>query len=1349
MLNFHLTEKRAPRKVLSGLPPSASSAWQAFCPRTPIRRSEGGIALVTVLCLLVLIVALALGIFYSATLERRLSAQFSAGLDGQRLVDTSVNLVIAQITDAAEVPNRAWVTQPGMIRTFTGNRQGSMNYRLYSAGQMRVPGDYEPEASGNAVPVDWWQNKALYSDLNEPVPDRTNSSDATADKYPIFYPPDMIDSAGTNHVAGYAVTNQPVAATGSITNSVPMPVQWLYVLQDGTLVPGVDAGTGKVNVAGATTANPIAGRIAFWTDDECSKVNVNTAGGGEFWTTPWFHTRNEQNPANSGTGVKGFGFSKPVRNEFQRYPGHPYTTDLRAVFPELSLEEIYEISPRIVPGGSSNGLAATDTLSDLIENDRARLYSTVGELFYSTNFTGGDRTFFFTNRLSNWREIVERREAFITAASRAPELTLSGTPRVSIWPVHAVTNIVSGRNPVTFLTATDRLLAFCSTIKSGTTNYPFYFSRGGATGTNSLSPSVDINLTRNQQIFAYLQRECANPFPGASSASFASKYGNLETDQILTEVFDYIRSANITDLSSIQGGAWFNQESAVVPVQFTNNVNGPTFGFGRSLTVRQIGLHFICNASGEPIAPYTLKYTNASGTNIITGITRNKSNYPPGIVTFTNVTINGSPVVSTNVPASDILTDTANFQGPNRALDDNTSLAPDERRVQALLALEFMSPSAGGRGFSDGFSGVRWHYRLRDLGGGTNGLQSTLSTAATSTNLVMGSAPVEIGQNLVSGGFAHPGLYGGAFPYKWAYSGRSVFMNDLATVGNLTNIGIVNQTGNPYVTQPLTIRVDTNLPTMDFGGATVGVDVWHPRVSTTNAPSRVINMNLPAVQALPVPSLVYTNATNLMVNATNWVFHYCGPFGTGGLGTNGGIGSIANSGRFRNTTLPSLVRSNDTVQTYVASHGDSRLLFTPALNNMSPVPASSTAPSMRHILLENFLGNSQNTNRAIAAYGFNTGSRLATNSAYSPGDAPAILPPAVYPSSPNAPWTFGDWDTGSPMQVGDGPLINKPDEGILGQITALTQNPYARVGIYYGHGAAFELSSAETRLGYITPNRQMPSAVMFGSLPTGVVAGKPWQTLLFRPDPGGHPGAAAPADHLLLDLFWMPIAEPYPISEPFSTAGKINMNFQIVPFTYIKRSTGMRAVLMNEKIAHGPSAASVPAAGYGKVSGYMAGVSDELRMDIDVDKTLQAFEDNYFSKGKLFITPSEITTMDLIPSGGLYSSAADLWKEFPLTGENIKERPYATIYPRLTTKSNVYNVHYRVQVLRKRPGSDQQVWDEAKDVALAQRRGNSIIERYLDMNRTGIPDYSLPVNAGLTAETLYRFRILSNQEFNP
>ena len=51
---------------------------------------------------------------------------------------------------------------------------------------------------------------------------------------------------------------------------------------------------------------------------------------------------------------------------------------------------------------------------------------------------------------------------------------------------------------------------------------------------------------------------------------------------------------------------------------------------------------------------------------------------------------------------------------------------------------------------------------------------------------------------------------------------------------------------------------------------------------------------------------------------------------------------------------------------------------------------------------------------------------------------------------------------------------------------------------------------------------------------------------------------------------------------------------------------------------------------------------------------------------------------------------------------------------------------------------------------VAQLRGNAIIERFLDMNRSaGIPDYALPANANKNAETLYRFRILSNQEFNP
>lgn len=57
-----------------------------------------------------------------------------------------------------------------------------------------------------------------------------------------------------------------------------------------------------------------------------------------------------------------------------------------------------------------------------------------------------------------------------------------------------------------------------------------------------------------------------------------------------------------------------------------------------------------------------------------------------------------------------------------------------------------------------------------------------------------------------------------------------------------------------------------------------------------------------------------------------------------------------------------------------------------------------------------------------------------------------------------------------------------------------------------------------------SPNRLMAGPGMFGSLPTGVKANVPWQTLLFRPwlDPvtprrPPHYGASWPQDHLLVE----------------------------------------------------------------------------------------------------------------------------------------------------------------------------------------------------------------------------------------
>ena len=109
-----------------------------------------------------------------------------------------------------------------------------------------------------------------------------------------------------------------------------------------------------------------------------------------------------------------------------------------------------------------------------------------------------------------------------------------------------------------------------------------------------------------------------------------------------------------------------------------------------------------------------------------------------------------------------------------------------------------------------------------------------------------------------------------------------------------------------------------------------------------------------------------------------------------------------------------------------------------------------------------------------------------------------------------------------------------------------------------------------------SPNRLVQSAGCFGSLPTGVASNVPWQTLLFRPDSwflsqstakpeNRHYGSKYPRDHLFMDLFWMPVVEPYAISEPFETRGKINMNYQILPFTYIKRATALHALFKSEK----------------------------------------------------------------------------------------------------------------------------------------------------------------------------------------
>jgi len=287
---------------------------------------------------------------------------------------------------------------------------------------------------------------------------------------------------------------------------------------------------------------------------------------------------------------------------------------------------------------------------------------------------------------------------------------------------------------------------------------------------------------------------------------------------------------------------------------------------------------------------------------------------------------------------------------------------------------------------------------------------------------------------------------------------------------------------------------------------------------------------------------------------------------------------------------------------------------------------------------------------------------------------------------------------------------------------------------------------------------------MFGSLPSLAPEGKGWTTLSFSPVPAGqnHPGnTIEPKDHYLLDFFQMPVVEPYPISEPFSTAGKVNLNYRIVPFDYIKRSTALRGALYPLRVT------AVPDSYYSTYkTGNPTGVplSQNFRNELNRDKTIQAL-DGFYNRSighpddGFFKSASQICERYLYPKSILasYSSADEstvmqAWWDLngKLTGDNEREKPYVDLYPRITTKSNTFTVHMKVQTLRQAPGHPTQ-WIEGKDSVLSEYRGSATIERYVDpVDPRFSTGGSNPINPDQkSVEPLYRFRTTSYRKFTP
>ncbi len=279
--------------------------------------------------------------------------------------------------------------------------------------------------------------------------------------------------------------------------------------------------------------------------------------------------------------------------------------------------------------------------------------------------------------------------------------------------------------------------------------------------------------------------------------------------------------------------------------------------------------------------------------------------------------------------------------------------------------------------------------------------------------------------------------------------------------------------------------------------------------------------------------------------------------------------------------------------------------------------------------------------------------------------------------------------------------------------------------------------------------------MIFGSLPAGInpaqpAQSQPWRTLLFCPYPAAdaqHPGFVSPPDYLVLDNFWMPVVEPYAISTCMATDGKINLNDQIVPFGYLHRNTVLHALLHDVRIP----AISGSMAGSYKLSGTAA---SSIWNTIDENATIAQIENRFAgSSVDAYLSESEICAVPLVPQGQASTSVAATqaaldayWNTSTnaqrLTGDNLRELPYAQIEGRLTTRSNSYTVHVRVQVLQKLPRDPHQnVWNEGVDLVLGDWRGSYEIERYLDP-AAAAPAAGQPLGP-------YKFRIVSSRRFAP
>ncbi len=1272
--------------------------------KASLQRRNRGFALVLVMAMVALMTLFVVAMLTTTRHGQRESNIESERLRAEGVAQNAVHVALAQLRDAtsrefADGTPMPWTSQPGAIRSHAMDGSLDRLYKLYSAAVMQTADSASVAAD---VPDTWAAQPDAFVDLNAPrvLPDGSL-------RFPVIDPrARSLDPLQSVEGFDYAERKGAVGpAAGEAAQRLPMPVRWLYQLRDGTLGTLDEAGRFQgSNGRAATRANPIVARFAFWVDDETCKVNINTASEGGFWDTPRADTNQE----------RALAATVPSRLEYMRQAGHPAGVCLSSVLlphrrlTPLGFEQGAPLMPPIDPqdaidlwrlgrltvaekrdhtaqGGTVEADWTQLITTAPMESVRQPRYAGVGELMF--DHVSSSR---FPN---TWSELPEppegqrRRSQFF---NRHPE-ALQRLPRLRAFLT------AHSSAPETTLFGTPRVAMWpmhAQTLLNGTTLGDPETSRDTAFNHKVAMAAV----IKGQPYF--VQR--SEPGNGANDFQVHASGANKR----LYEYLQRLTNRAFPGFDRASGGeatfaAKFGEDRDAILIAMLDYLRSANCAEHQlsdrmQFSVLCPGVEHKGFGQVAPLQPRVPANQMAA------------SNHPQGlgrVLTLSEVTL----VITCRAEVDA----NGDIQGSPTTAGRAQLTRPGDRELEAGFLVETFLP---GQSWTD-----YRPYATAALFGGAPGAAPNLRDAFPS--ILLNDIPLEPDSHSVT-------IESGDLPPSgWSGAGGM--------------LGVRGLTHGVLQFKPLVVRADEQgqPPLLKLRGTTqessqLKIALYDAPASTSASDllqvAPVILPDIPAEAGLTLPRLVPGIQPVLRDRCT----------------------AAAKSGT-------PIFTATDVAQSLAPMHGDYRLTAmqrwvesrkgdhaTPVFSPHPQWGLRQHAHNLRDSALPVEMDRTQGyLHNLVYAAPFRPDmpDTLAEDTPrvsvwrsgdwvhYSLSGALDALRLDNGRRGPALPELTGDFDNGL-ARAPDGPYCNRPDDG---HWAALQTGALA----YFDNVSQTGATVPPVSLAAFSPQRLLPSPVMFGSLPTGSRAHVPWQTLLFRPHPR-HYGAQIPPDHLLLDLFWSPVLEPEPVSLGLATEGKINLNSEILPFRHIQRDTALHAAMKAEAITAIPDRAAAT---------YKSGErpDDRFRRFIDAKATVALWRQQVFDNDRVFLTASEICEQFLVPEGvaapGQTPTREQMqafWDEHRLTGDNSKERPYAHLYSRLTTRSNTYRVHFIAQSLVQARSADAGTFDSRRDRVTATTSGSALLTRQLDLSDPSLPDYQTPSpEAQPSLERFYRWRI--------